>query len=51
MLHILNQKNLEEELEVIFSRDEHFQDVIVKIFLSIDVMPKETTKLPCFVSP
>ena len=31
MLHILNQKDSDEELEVIFSRDEYFQDIIVKI--------------------
>ena len=31
MLHILNQKDFDEELEVIFSRDKYFQDVIVKI--------------------
>ena len=31
MLHIFNQKDLDEELEVIFSREEYFQDIIVKI--------------------
>lgn len=31
MLHILNQKDFDEELEVIFSRDKYFQDVVVKI--------------------
>ena len=31
MLHIFNQKDFDEELEVIFSRDEYFQDIIVKI--------------------
>ena len=38
---MLNQKDFEEELEVIFSREGHFQDVIVKIQLFMDVMPKE----------
>ena len=38
---MLNQKDFEEKLEVIFSREGHFQDVIVKIQLFMDVMPKE----------